>query len=222
MDHTSSPRHADRVPSGVTRRCLLLGGLAGLAGCTYSMLPDQQEPTALYSLAPEPHFPDDLPRVDWQLVVGLPTAAAGIDGSRIALDHDPYRLEYYAKVAWADNAPGMLRRLLIDAFERTGKVAAVGSEADGLRADYILQSDLRKFQAEYRDLDAIPSVVVRMSAILIALPERRIARSIAAEKSVRASGSRFADVLGAFNDAVGSVLAEIVVSTLTISPPPVG
>lgn len=213
---------ADRALPGVTRRRLLLGGVPGLAGCTYSLLPDPQDSTALYSLTPEPRFPDDLPSVGWQLVVERPTAAAGIDGSRIALYRDPYTLDYYAGAAWSDNAPGMLRSLLIDAFERTGKIAPVGTETDGFKPDYVLKSDLREFQAEYRGSDAIPSVVVRMSAKLIALPDRRIARSIAAEKSVRASGSHFANVLSAFNEALGAVLQDIVVATLTVTPPAVG
>ena len=108
------------------RREILLGGLAILAGC--SILPKVQDPTTLYTLTPKNTFPPDLPSVNWQLVVELPTAAAGIDSSRIALSHDPFTLEYYAKAAWTDNAPGMVQTLLIESFERTGKIVAVGPE----------------------------------------------------------------------------------------------
>ena len=205
--------------TGVTRRGLLLGGLLGLAGCNYSMLPKVQEPTALYTLRPKSRLPDDLPNVNWQLVVGLPTAAAGIDSSRIALSHDPFILEYYAKAAWIDNAPGMVQTLLVESFERTGKIAAVGPESAGFRPDYILKNDLRKFQADYRGGDPIPSVVVRMTAKLVAMPQRRMVGSVTSEKSVRASGSRFVDVLNAFNDALGHVLRDVVVMTLTTAQP---
>ena len=158
-----------------------------LAGCTYSMLPKVQEPTALYTLTPETTFPDTLPDVNWQLVVELPTAPAGIDSSRIALSHSPLILEYYAKASWTDKAPRMVQTLLVESFERTGKIAAVGPESAGLRPGYILQSDLRKCQADYRDGDPIPTVVVRMTAKLVAMPQRRIAGFATAEKSVRAS-----------------------------------
>ena len=174
-----------------------------------------QEPTTLYTLTPKNTFPPDLPSVNWQLVVELPTAAAGIDSSRIALSHDPFTLEYYAKAAWTDNAPGMVQTLLIESFERTGKIVAVGPELAGLRPDFILKTDLRAFQANYRGGDPVPTVVVRVSAKLVAMPQRRIVRAIDSDKSVKAAGSKFEDVLNAFDDALGHVLKDIVVYTLT-------
>ncbi len=192
-----------------------------MAGCTYSMLPNMQEQTTIYSLAPETSFPDTLPEVRWQLVVTLPAAPAAIDTSRIALSHSPLVLEYYAKASWSDNAPRMVQTLLIESFERTGKIAAVGPESAGLRPDYVLQSDLHQCQADYREGDPIPTAVVRMTARLFTMPHRRIAGTVIAEKSVRASGPHFADALNAFNDALGQVLREIVVMTLT-SPLPAG
>lgn len=210
-----------RLAAGISRRGLLAILLPTVAGCTYSMLPALQRPTNLYTLRPKSRFPGDLPSVDWQLIVELPTAAAGIDGSRIALSHDPYVLEYYANAAWTDNAPGMVRSLLVESFERCGKVAAVGTEAAGLRPDYVLKTSLRKFQADYRDGDPIPMVVVRISAKLVAMPGRRVVRAFASEKSVRAPGTAFKDVLEGFNDALGHVMRDIVVSTLT-PPVPVG
>jgi cholesterol transport system auxiliary component len=199
------------------RREILLGGLAVLAGC--SILPKVQDPTTLYTLTPKNTFPPDLPSVNWQLVVELPTAAAGIDSSRIALSHDPFTLEYYAKAAWTDNAPGMVQTLLIESFERTGKIVAVGPESAGLRPDYILKTDLREFQANYRNGDPLPTVVVRVSAKLVAMPQRRIVRAIDTDKSVKATGPKFEDVLTAFDDALGHVLKEIVVYTLTTPAP---
>jgi len=199
------------------RREIVLGGLALLAGC--NILPKVQDPTTLYTLTPKNTFPPDLPNVTWQLVVELPTAAAGIDSSRIALSHDPFTLEYYAKAAWTDNAPGMVQTLLIESFERTGKIVAVGPESAGLKPDYILKTDLREFQANYRGGDPLPTVAVRVSAKLVAMPQRRIVRAIDSDKSVKATGPKFEDVLAAFDDALGHVLKDIVVYTLTAPAP---
>ncbi len=199
------------------RRLFLLGGSLLLADC--SILPKVQEPTTLYTLTPKTTYPPDLPEVNWQLVVELPTAAAGIDSSRIALSHDPFTLEYYAKAAWTDNAPGMIQSLLVESFERTGKIVAVGPESAGLRPDFILKTDLRAFQANYRGDDPVPTVLVRMSAKLVAMPQRRIVRGIFTEKMVKASGSKFDDVLNAFDDAIGHCFRDIVIATLTASAP---
>lgn len=195
------------------RRGFLLGGTLLLAGC--NILPKVQEPTTLYTLTPKTTYPPGLPTVNWQLVVELPTAAAGIDSARIALSHNPFTLEYYAKAAWTDNAPGMIQSLLVESFERTGKIIAVGPESAGLRPDFILKTDLREFQAIYTGDDPVPTVLVRMSAKLVIMPQRKIVLGITSEKKVKASGSKFEDVLNAFDDAVGHVFRDIVVAVLT-------
>jgi cholesterol transport system auxiliary component len=195
------------------RRGFLLGGTLLLAGC--NILPKVQEPTTLYTLTPKTTYPPDLPTVNWQLVVELPTAAAGIDSARIALSHNPFTLEYYAKAAWTDNAPGMIQSLLVESFERTGKIIAVGPESAGLRPDFILKTDLREFRAIYTGDDPVPTVLVRMSAKLVIMPQRKIVLGITSEKKVKASGPKFEDVLNAFDDAVGHVFREIVVAVLT-------
>src|SRR5215469_16909828 len=166
------------------RRGFLLGGTLLLAGC--NILPKVQEPTTLYTLTPKTTYPPGLPTVNWQLVVELPTAAAGIDSSRIALSHNPFTLEYYAKAAWTDNAPGMIQTLLVESFERTGKIVAVGPESAGLRPDYILKTDLRAFEADYRGTDPIPTAVVRMNAKLVAMPQRRIIGATTSQKILKA------------------------------------
>jgi cholesterol transport system auxiliary component len=200
------------------RRNFLLGGVLLVAGC--DILPKVQDPTTLYTLTPKTTFPPDLPQVNWQLVVELPTAAAGIDSSRIALTHNAFTLEYYAKAAWTDNAPGMIQSLLVESFERTGKIIAVGPESAGLRPDFILKTDLRAFEADYRGDDPVPTVLVRMSAKLVAMPQRKIVRAITSEKSVKAQGSAFPDVLNAFDDAIGHVFRDIVVYTLSTPTQP--
>jgi cholesterol transport system auxiliary component len=194
------------------RRLFLLSGLLSLTGC--GILPKVQDPTTLYTLTPKTLFPDNLPKVKWQLVVEMPTAAAGIDSSRIALTHNPFTIEYYAKAAWTDNATGMVQSLIVESFERTGRILAVGRESAGLKPDYILKTDLREFQAKYANGDPIPTVLVRMNAKLVAMPQRRIVGAITTDKSVKAAGSKFEDVLVAFDDAIGHVLREIVVFTL--------
>jgi ABC-type uncharacterized transport system auxiliary subunit len=59
-----------------------------------------------------------------------------------------------------------------------------------------------------------------MTAKLVAMPQRKIVRAITSEKSLKAQGSSFPDVLDAFDDAVGHVFRDIVVYTLTTPPPP--
>ncbi len=59
-------------------------------------------------------------------------------------------IEYFADGSWTDTAPSLVQAKLIEAFEATNAILAVGRDAAGLKPDYILQSDLRDFQAEYQ------------------------------------------------------------------------
>ena len=146
------------INNPITRRralALAVTGVAGIAnGC--GILPQFNEPIETYTLTPKSTFPPDLPAVNWQLVVETPTAPAGIDSARIALSQTSYTLEYFAKVGWTDRAPEMIQTLLIESMESTGKIVGVGRESIGLRPDYLLKTDLREFQAVYRDGSDIP------------------------------------------------------------------
>lgn len=200
----------------ISRRCALTWSAAGLAGLASGcgILSKVNEPIELYTLTPKSSFPENLPTVNWQLVVEVPTAPAGIDTARIALSRTPFTLEYFAKVGWTDRAPEMVQTLLIESFETTGKIVGVGMESVGLRPDYLLKTDLREFQAVYEEGSEIPHVLVRISALLVRMPDRRIQAAFSPEVKVPAAGSGFTDVISAFDDALGTVLRELVTFTL--------
>jgi len=212
MTSTSAP-NVVALPS---RRLLLraLGGvtLLPLAGC--GVLSQYSTPLDQYTLSPKTTFQNPPPKVDWQLVVEKPIAAAGIDTARVALSRNPYQVEYFAKAAWTDNAPSMVQTLMIDSFQNSGSIVGVGREAIGLRPDYLLKTDLREFQANYRGNDPIPEIHVKMIARLVKLPERRIIASMTADRRAKAAGTKFTDVVDAFDDALGGVIKRIVMFTL--------
>ena len=190
-------------------------GLVGMvAGC--GVFPELNKPVKLYTLTPKTTFPEDLPSVDWQLVVETPTAPAGIDTTRIALQRSVYTLEYFAEAGWTDRAPEMIQTLLVESMESTGKIVGVGMESIGIRPDYLLKTDIREFQAIYPEAGDIPSVLVRISALLVRMPERRIVASTSSEHRVEAAGTGFTDIIDAFDSALGSALRDIVAFTLQI------
>jgi len=206
-----------RRPGAIGRR-QAMARTAGLAIVTTlsacGVIPRVNEPVNLYTLTPKTTFPEGLPPVDWQLVVEMPVAAASLDTPRIALQRTLLTFEYYAEAAWTDNAPAMVQTLLIESFESTGRISAVGREAIGLRPDYILKTDLREFQAIYREGNPAPTVWVRMNAKLVAMPERRIVISETFSAERPAAGGTLAAVVGAFDEALGEVLKQIVTFTL--------
>ena len=105
-------------------------------------------PPDLYVLSPKSTFPEDLPTVEWQLVVEEPSTAKGIDTDRIAIAPSALEVKYLAGSRWADRAPRMVQQLLIQSFENSKKIVSVGRQSIGLRSDYVLKVELREFQAE--------------------------------------------------------------------------
>jgi len=173
-------------------------------------LPGGGEPPQLYTLTPKSTFEASLPRVDWQLVVERPVASAGINTQRIAVQRSPVTLDYFARASWTDQAPALVQTLLIESFENSGKIRAVTRESSQLRADYILQTELREFQAEYDKTGQPPQVHVRLNGKLIRMPDRTIIANQTADRLVRAEKSDMENVILAFDDALGKVMKQMV------------
>lgn len=195
-------RNRRRVIAGI-------GAAAVLSACAVQ-LPGTGAPPRLFVLSPKSTFDDDTPTVDWQLLIDSPIAAAGINTTRIALRHSALELRYFANAAWTDPAPKMVQRLLIESFENSGRIVSVGRQAVGLRADYILTTDLREFQAEYASENVPPEVRARINAKLVKMPQRRIVASETYEFVIAAEGTSMEAVVLAFDDALGKIMKRLV------------
>ena len=138
-----------RAASRVFLAAFLAFGVPGCAGLT--TLNNVTRPVALYSLTPKSTYDPDLPAILAQLVVEEPTAAGAVNTTRIAVRPNPYQVQYFPDARWVDRAPLLVQTMLVESFENTGKVAAVGRQAIGLSSDFTLVTDLREFQAELGD-----------------------------------------------------------------------
>lgn len=204
-------RHSVRTSRRQFARLSLAGlGAAVLPACGIPSL--RSPPPQLYTLTPKSTFSDGLPTVDWQLLVEPPAAAAGLDSLRIALQSTPLKLDYFANVAWTDRAPKMVQTLIVESFENSGGIVSVGRESIGLRANYVLKTELREFQAEYIEngLSAAPNVRVRMNAKLVEIPRRAIIAGENFEASTTAESNTLDAIVRAFDDALGKVLRRLV------------
>lgn len=185
-----------------------------VAGCGNVIQELTGPPTDLYTLTPKNTFSPGLPQIGWQLVVEEPIASGGLNVQRIALRTHPTELKYFAQANWTERAPRMVQTLLVESFENSGAIVAVGRQAIGLRSDYNLKSELREFQAEYLDGAGAPTVRVRLNAKLIRQPQRDIIGSRNFEATQQASGTDMRAIVTAFDDALGKVLRQTVEWTL--------
>lgn len=203
------------------RRRAVLAALAlplvlapGCAGLT--TLQSATAPVDLYNLTPKSTFDDSSPAVEVQLVVEEPTADASVNTDRIAVKPHPLMVQYFAGSRWVERAPLVVQRVLIESFENTRKVPAVGRSQVGLRADYVLVMDLREFQAVQKEdsPDALVSANVRLNIKIVKQPEGLIVGSRSFAKLEQARSNDMVDVVGAFDDALGKVMRLAVEWTL--------
>ncbi len=202
-----------RQPRRGVLRLAAAGPLAALAAACDLTVPGQGPPPNLYRLTPKSSFPEDLPEVDWQLILEPPIADASLNTTRVALQRDPTQLEYYARSSWTDLAPQMVQTLMVESFENSGRIVSIGREAIGLRADFVLKSELREFQAEYFE-GGNPQVRVAINVKLVKMPKRAIVGSTNLEHLSQAEANLMPDIIAAFDEALGKVLRRLVAWTI--------
>jgi cholesterol transport system auxiliary component len=200
------------------RAAAALAALLAVSGCAgFQQITAVTTPAELYTLTPKSTFDPATPEVAAQLVVEEPTAASGLNTDRIAVMPNPLRMQYFPVARWVDRAPLMVQTLLLESFENSGGIGAVGRSAVGLRADYSLVTDLREFQARVppgaRPDDPV-EVVVRLNVKIVDSRSDRIVGSRSFENERRAESNAMFDVALAFDAALGSVMRDAVEWTL--------
>ena len=177
---------------------------------------------SLFGLGPAPHLyrvtlkstsPANLPNLSGQLLVDVPFAPAGLDTVRIALSRSALSIDYFADSEWIDRVPLMVQTALVDSFESSGAITAIDREALGLRADVILKTDIRHFEGLYDSPDVAPEVWVAIGARLVDPTGRDVVAHASFEHRVQAQGRGVAQIVLAFDEALGKVMEDIVVWT---------
>jgi cholesterol transport system auxiliary component len=187
---------------------LVIAAIAPAAGCGLFGPPPRQ-----FTLTPVADFPRGPPPVKWSLVIDEPTAARQIDTSRIALMRGPFQVEYYADVEWTDSAPAMVQLLLMQSFQNTGRLPVVAPSRQTLATDFLLLSNLRKFQVE-NDVTGTPQATVIIEATLLRMPRRTPVATARFEKATPIDAKSTDTVTAAFDASLTDVMRRVVDWTL--------
>lgn len=196
----------------ITRRRMIASScLVPVAGCSLASAPAPQ----MYRLSPTVDDPPGAPVRRGGLAIDMPTAPENLDSDRIALTRGATRFAYFADATWTDRVPALLRTLLVEAFEATGRIADVWTDPEGMTNGHLLQTEIRAFNARYDDAAATPPVVdVSLDMRLVRLPgQRTVGRTLIASQKPAAQ-NKVASVVRAFNVATTEVLNRSVTWTL--------
>lgn len=177
-----------------------------LAACS-SLFNVQRTPFTIYAprLAAAPA--GEGARVDWQLAVETPLASDALDTTRIVVMPSPGVIEVYPGARWSDSAPALLRNLVVQGFENSGRISGVGSSASGLRADYALAIALHDFQLE---MVGGTRAVIRLQARLLDYTSNRVLASRAFDVAAPAGGSDATAAFTAFETALNQLVPQLV------------
>ncbi len=189
---------------------------AGLvaSGCTgLGTLNRAAQPYDLYALTPKSTFSSSLPRISQQIVLNEPTATAAVDTDQIVIQPTPLQVQYLPQARWVDRAPLIVQALLVESFENTGRVTAIGKSSVALRADYVIVTDVREFQAILpRDdtPDEALDVLVGINLKIVYDLDDAIIASKSFEEKVRSQSDAPADIVQSFDEALGDVMRDAV------------
>lgn len=193
---------------------LLVGLVSLMSACSgLATLNSATAPVDLYLLTPKSTFDTNLPRIRQQIVITEPTATAAISNDRITIQPTPLEVRFLPGARWVDRAPLIIQSLMIESFENSGKVDAVGRSAIGLRADYLIVADLREFQAIISDENdpTAPLVAdVRLNIKIVDAQTDTIIASQSFEKLQSSTSDEAKDIVAAFDLALGRVLKSTV------------
>ncbi|HEY2035064.1 MAG TPA: ABC-type transport auxiliary lipoprotein family protein [Rhizomicrobium sp.] len=199
------------------RAALVIVSAVVLAACG-SLLGPTEAPPQIYVLHPSFGPVANAPAVQWQFGVTEPVSPEVFDSKRITLTLGQ-TMDYYAGSAWGDLAPDLLQGLLVEAFEKSGKIKAVGRNSAGVRADILVTTEIRDFSAHYDVQNGIPTIVVDIVAKLITATHHDVIATYDARHEEKASANSVPAVVAAFNVATGAVLEDIVSWSLTNATP---
>ncbi|MBN8801989.1 MAG: membrane integrity-associated transporter subunit PqiC [Stenotrophomonas acidaminiphila] len=183
-----------------------------LAGCSVLASGDRH-PITIYAPQARVAVDPSWPRVDWQLAVAKPAAARLVDSPRINVRPTPGELEVYRGATWSQPATDMLEDALLRGFEDSGRIGAVARIATGIRSDYKLAIDLRRFESDYAG-NARPAATIELNAKLIHSLDQRVVASRTFLVAEPAADTTVASVTTAFETALGRTTGELIGWTL--------
>lgn len=134
-------------------------------------------------------------------------AAAGDRILTIAGD----QVAYVAEARWVSPAIVLFDQAVARAFDDNAGPARLINRGEVGRTDYVLQLDVREFEAVYENgLKAAPTVVIRVRANLARSRDRSVVADKIFVARVKAYDNRVSAIAEGFDKAVGEVIGQLV------------
>jgi cholesterol transport system auxiliary component len=123
------------------------------------------------------------------------------------------RFDYYATARWGAEAADVVQDLLIDSLRASGGLRTVHGHLSSFASQFVLETELRDFQAEYADGDQ-PTVRVTLVCTVGRVRDRAALATFTISSAVSAEDNSQRAVVAAFEAAYREVAARVVTDTL--------
>lgn len=186
----------------VSLLAMLLSGCASL-----------KEPPATFELSAPPPAATRSAATRAQILIPEPTAAKSLDSQQIVVRPTPQTIETLAASQWSDRLPRLVQLRLLQAFQNTGRVGAVGVPGQGLAIDYQIVTEMRRFEVTV-DGGSMAVVEIAVKALNDKTGVVRATRIFRGTAPLTGTGN--AAYVAALDKAFGEVADEIVGWTLKL------
>lgn len=143
------------------------------------------------------------------LAVSLPTAAPGLDTERIAVLHEARRIDYYQDSQWGAALPMVAQSFVVGSLQNQKLFHSVTTEQARVSANYLLDLEIRDFQAEYGGSKSAPTVRVTLVGSVIRMKDRKLLGVLPASITITAKENRLGSVIEAFETAAQQAALEL-------------
>ncbi len=194
------------------RNCIAgMTAFVWLTGCSTASFFDSETPTPTnYVLASVPPAASATQSAasSIDLAIARPDVSPGLDTRRIAVLRGR-QLDYYRGTEWGGSVTEIVQTLLVSSLDDQKLFRSVTSEQTRVSSEYLLDVEVRDFQAEYAAAGGNPQIRITMVGRLIRIADREIIASVSASALKSASDNRMGEVAAAFEAASQQVALEI-------------
>lgn len=149
------------------------------------------------------------------IIIERPSVVSGLNTDRIALIKNNGReLDYFAGARWNGQLDRIIQDFIIESFESDYDIIEVDASSRHQKADYMVVTKIRDFQAEYGDsVDSPPKIKVTIICSIVKLPSKDPVNRIIKTKEKQLQVNSMQEITLGFEDllqeASSEILAEI-------------
>jgi cholesterol transport system auxiliary component len=149
------------------------------------------------------------------IAIGRPDVAPGLDTDRIAVLKGR-ELDYFRGTRWGGSVSALVQALLVSSLQDQQLFRSVTAEQARVASDYMLDIEIRDFQAEYAAAGGAPTVRVALLGRLIRIRDRELVDTLSVSATGVAVDNRLNAVVATFETVSQQVASELARNLATV------